>query len=94
MRNLTCLLIAVLVSVMAVSCKPEKKEMTLEDFSKIEMEINLPDPEIDPERVENVVTKYGYSYQQYKDFYEKVEKDPQLREKLGELRLKGKEEFE
>ncbi len=90
MRHLTCLLIAVLVSVIAVSCKPPKKDMSLEDFAKIEMEINLPDPELDPERVEDVVDKYGYTYQQFKDFFDKVEKDPKLREKLGEIRLEDR----
>ena len=50
--------------------------------------MELPDPEIDPARVGAVAAKYGYTYEQYKDFYERVQKDPELQEKLGELTLK------
>jgi len=35
-----------------------------------------------------VASKYGYTYEQYKEFYDKVQKDPELQEKLGELTLK------
>jgi hypothetical protein len=63
--------------------------MTLDDFAKIENEVNLPNPEIDKQQVENVAKKFGYTYQQYKDMYDKVEKDQKLREQLGEIRLKS-----
>ncbi len=86
MRFLKIALIIVLASVLAVSCKM-KKEMPLEDFAKIELEINLPNPDIDKAKVEEVAKKYGYTYQQYKDMFDKVEKDPKMKEKLGEIRL-------
>jgi hypothetical protein len=63
--------------------------MTLDDFAKIENEVNLPNPEIDKQLVENAAKKYGYTYQQYKDMFDKVEKEPKLKEQLGEIRLKS-----
>ncbi len=86
MRLLKISLIIVLASVLAVSCKM-KKEMTLEDYAKIELEITLPNPDLDKVKVEEVAKKYGYTFQQYKDMFDKVEKDPKLKEKLGEIRL-------
>lgn len=86
MRLLKISLIIVLASVLAVSCKM-KKEMTLDDYAKIEFEITLPNPDLDKVKVEEVAKKYGYTFQQYKDMFDKVEKDPKLKEKLGEIRL-------
>ncbi len=86
MRFFKILFIIMLASVLAVSCKM-KKEMTLEDYAKIELEINLPNPELDKIKVEEVAKKYGYTFQQYKDMFDKVEKDSKLKEKLGEMRL-------
>jgi len=88
MRYFKLLIILLLVTASVVSCKL-KKEMTLDDFAKIENEVNLPNPEIDKQQVENVAKKFGYTYQQYKDMYDKVEKDQKLREQLGEIRLKS-----
>jgi hypothetical protein len=86
MRFLNIMLAVILVAACAVSCKM-KKEITLEDYAKIEMEINLPNPELDKAKVEEVAKKYGYTFDQYKDMFDKVEKDPSLKVKLGELRL-------
>jgi len=86
MRFLKIALIIALASVLAVSCKM-KKEMSLEDYAKIELEINLPNPDIDKVKVEEVAKKYGYTYEQYKDMFDKVAKDSKLKEKLGEMRL-------
>ena len=86
MRFFKIMLIIMLASVLAVSCKM-KKEMTLDDYAKIELEINLPNPDLDKGKVEEVAKKYGYTYQQYKDMFDKVEKDIKLKEKLGEMRL-------
>ncbi|OHD65014.1 MAG: hypothetical protein A2176_04495 [Spirochaetes bacterium RBG_13_51_14] len=72
--------------ILAVSCKV-KKEMSLEDYAKIELEINLPSPDLDTVKVEEVTKKYGYTYQQFTDMFEKVKKDAKLKEKLGEIRL-------
>ena len=91
MRFFKIMIIIMLASVLAVSCKM-KKEMTLEDYAKIELEINLPDPELDKVKVEEVAKKYGYTYQQYKDMFDKVEKDTKLKEKLGEMRLQDQKE--
>jgi hypothetical protein len=87
MRYLKLFLVLCLITSGVVSCKTKK--MSLQDYAKIENEVNLPDPEINKQRVEEVAKKYGYSYRQYKDMYDKVEKDPKLREKLGEIRLKS-----
>jgi hypothetical protein len=86
MRFFKIVLIIALASVLTISCKM-KKEMALEDYAKIELEINLPNPELDKVKVEEVAKKYGYTFQQYKDMFDKVEKDAKLKEKLGELRL-------
>jgi hypothetical protein len=86
MRIFNMILVVALVAACAVSCKM-KKDITLEDYAKIEIEINLPNPELDKVKVEEVAKKYGYTYEQYKDMFDRVEKDPSLKEKLGELRL-------
>jgi hypothetical protein len=86
MRYFNIILVVALVAACAVSCKM-KKDITLEDYAKIEMEISLPNPELDKAKVEEVAKKYGYTYEQYKDMFDKVEKDGSLKEKLGELRL-------
>lgn len=86
MRLVKILLVIMLASVLSVSCKM-KKEMTLEDYAKIELEINLPNPELDKAKVEETTKKYGYTYQQYKDMFDKVQADVKLKEKLGEMRL-------
>lgn len=86
MRFLNIILVVILASVCTVSCKI-KKDLTLEEYSKMEMEISLPSPELDKSKIEEVAKKYGYTYEQYKEMFDKVEKDPSLREKLGELRL-------
>ena len=86
MRFINIMLSIALVATCAVSCKM-KKELTLEDYAKIETEINLPNPDLDKAKVEEVAKKYGYTFDQYKEMFAKVEKDPSLKEKLGELRL-------
>ncbi|MBN2161071.1 MAG: hypothetical protein JW807_16915 [Spirochaetes bacterium] len=86
MRFVSVLAMLALASVLAFSCKM-KKEITLEDYAKIEVEINLPHPDLDKARVEEVVKKYGYTFQQFRDMFDKVQKDSKLKERLGELRL-------
>lgn len=84
MRRLTALaLIALIATVFA--CKA--KEMTVEDFAKIDMEIIATD--MKPESIASVAKKYGYTLEQYKAFEEKIQKDTTLQEKLGEIRLKN-----
>jgi hypothetical protein len=86
MRFINIIMVMALVLVLPVSCKM-KKEMSLEDFKKIESEINLPNPELDKAKVDEVTKKHGYDFQQYKDMFDKVQKDPKLKEKLGEMSL-------
>ncbi len=70
-----------------VGDKSLNNDIPLKIFLKIEHEINLPNPEIDKPKVERVTKKYGYTYQQYKDMAEKIEKDATLKEQLGEILL-------
>jgi len=75
------------------SCKPGIKEMTSEDFIKIENEILFTD--LSDDAMENIAKKYKYSLKQYKDYVEKVENDPELKAQVGAVRLqmqKKKEE--
>ncbi len=88
MRFWNCLLVIIIALSIATGCGLKKKEMSIEDYAKIESEIEIPDPELDPARVETIAAKYGYTYIQYKEFYDKVQKDPELLEKLGEVTLK------
>ena len=60
------------------------KTMTLEDYLKIESQLDNPDPEVDPAKVEYIASKYGYTYQQYKDFYDSIQRDIKMKDKLGE----------
>lgn len=88
MRFWNLLFIMFIAFSLTTGCGPKEKVMTIEDYAKIESEIEIPDPELDPARVETVASKYGFTYAQYKDFYNKVQKDPLLREKLGDYILK------
>lgn len=87
MRYLRILVILPLLGYL-ISCTPAKKEMSIADYAKIEAEINIPDPSVNPGLVESVSKKYGYTAEQFKEFFDKVQKDPKLKEQLGELRLK------
>jgi len=60
------------------------KTMTLEDYLKITSELNIPNPEYDPMKVESVASKYGYTYQQYKDFHDGIQRDIRMKNRLGE----------
>lgn len=91
MRFWNLLLVLAIALFLASGCGSKNKTMTIEDYAKIESEIEIPDPELDPERVESVTAKYGYTYKQYKEFYDKVQNDPELKEKLGEETLKKRE---
>lgn len=88
MRFWNLLLVLMIALSLSSGCGSKNKTMTIEDYAKIEAEIEIPDPELDPSRVESVTAKYGYTYAQYKEFYDKVQKDPELQEKLGEVTLK------
>ncbi len=88
MRFWNLLLVLAITLSLAAGCGSKNKAMSVEDYVKIESEIEIPDPELDPARVETITSKYGFTYNQYKEFYDKVRKDPELQEKLGEVTLK------
>jgi hypothetical protein len=79
MRIIRIVLAVVLVSTLAVSCS-KKKEMTMEDFVKIDLQIT---PTMEDVEIERITEKYGYTARQYKEFAEMVEKDPKLQEQRG-----------
>ncbi len=82
----TKILLGILLSAgIFVSCKP--KTMTPEDFIKIENEVLNTD--LKPESKEAIAKKYGFTLQQYSEFEQKVESDPDLKAKVGEIRLKS-----
>ncbi len=87
MRLIKYFLILLLGVSLFQGCTQKQKEMKIADYAKIESEIALPDPELDKAKVENVTAKYGFTYKQYKEFYDNVQKDPALQEKLGEITL-------
>lgn len=86
MRYLKLLVAIVTISVIAISCKPKGKTMVMEDFVKIDLEIASSDQK--PEKKKAIAEKYGYTIDQYNEFAKKIEKDPKLLEKRGELMLK------
>ncbi len=89
MSLLKYILMAMLsISLLLSGCSKGKTEMKIEDYVKIENEIGIPDPELDPAKVKTVAEKYGFTLEQYKQFHQKVQTDPALKEKLGELTLK------
>ena len=77
-----------MASTLIFSCT-KKKEMTMEDFVKIDLQIT---PTMEKEDIETIAKKYGYSYEQYKEFADMVEKDPKLQEQRGDVRLKDQKE--
>jgi len=86
MRYIKIIPIILFAFVLIISCKPEKKEkMTLTDYIKIENEIIESD--MKPETQKKIIEDNGYTMAQFEDFEEKVENDPKLKEKLGELKL-------
>jgi hypothetical protein len=76
-----------LMVIFIASCIPSKKEMTPEDFITIENEILNTD--LTPDSKEAIAKKYNYTLKQYEDYSQKVEKDPALKAKVGDVRLKG-----
>lgn len=86
MNDFMRVIIVILISIFVFACKPSPKEMNLEDFFVIQNEILSTD--LTPESKEKIVKKYGYTLKEYDELDEKVLRDPKLREKLGEIKLK------
>jgi len=87
MRILKYLAILIIGLSLFTACGKKEKVMTIQDYAKIESEVAIPDPDLDPAKVEQVAKKYGFTFEQYREFFEKVQNDPSLQEKLGELIL-------
>ena len=85
MRYIISFTIVLFVAVFIISCKPSNKELKLGEFLKIEEEVLSGD--LTPEFEEAVAKKYGFTLKQYKDFEEKIENDPEIKAKAGEMRL-------
>jgi hypothetical protein len=85
MNFLKVFLSIITASLLIISCKPGEKTMTPEDFLKIDTEILSTDLTL--ESKEAVAKKYGYTFKQYNDYEELVEKDAALKTKIGEIRL-------
>lgn len=88
MRIIRIALTLIMVSALAVSCV-KKKEMTMEDFVKIDLQIT---PTMDDKQIEEVSQRYGFTVEQYREFSDMVQKDPRLQEQRGEVRLKDQKE--
>jgi hypothetical protein len=74
-----------MAAALTFSCGKKNKEMTVQDFAKIDIEITTTDQK--PETIEQIAGKYGYTLDQYKKFAEKVENDTAIQEELGKIRL-------
>ena len=85
MKPIMTILVILVAAIFFVSCKPAEKAMTAEEFLKIENEVLATD--LKPESKEAVVKKFGYTLKAYTDFEEKIEKDAELKKKVGEIRL-------
>lgn len=88
MRLLRIVIALVMVTFLSFSCA-KKKEMTMEDFVKIDLQVT---PTMEKDDIEKITDKFGYTYDQYKEFAEMVEKDPKLQEQRGDVRLKEQKE--
>lgn len=88
MKAVKTFLIIITAGMLVVSCKMSDKEMTPEDFLKIETEYLNSDLKI--ETKEAIAKKYGYTIKAFTDFEEKVDNDPALKKQIGELMLNQK----
>ena len=86
MKQFSILIFALVLTISLASCS-KKKEMTPEDFIKIQTEFLSTD--MSDESKEKAAQKYGFTADQYASFEEKVESDIQLKTKVGEIRLKS-----
>lgn len=85
MKRFSVMALVLVFTVALVSCG-SKKQMTPEDFIKIQTDFLSTD--LSNESKVKVAEKYGFTADQYTAFEEKVESDIQLKTKVGEIRLK------
>jgi hypothetical protein len=86
MKYCKVLFVLVVLSSLIVSCKPASKDLTPEVFLQIENEILGTD--LTPEAKETVVKKYNFTLPEFEAYSQKVESDPVLKAKVGEVRLR------
>jgi len=80
------LAVAVMIlSAVMLTAQCTKREMTAEDFLRIEDEVNTTD--LTPASKERIAKKHGFSLNQYQRFEERVKSDQKLQEQLGAIRL-------
>lgn len=92
MRNIISITTSLVLALSLFACTQKKKEMTVKDFARIDIEITKTD--LKPESKRKIAEKYGYTLEQYESFANRVEKDTKLQEKLGEIRLKDQKKAE
>ena len=85
MKRFTAIIITLAFAICMTSCL-KKKEMSPEDFIKIQTEFLSTDMSDDSKS--KVAQKFGFTADQYNSFEERVESDIQLKTKVGEIRLK------
>ena len=85
MKFLNLILVLLIASSLVMSCKKSNKELTPDLFIQIENEILKTD--MTPESMEKIVEKFGVTLKQYKDYEGRLETEPGLKEKIGEIRL-------
>ena len=85
MKKFSVIALVAVLSLAFASCA-SKKEMTPEDFIKIQTEFLSTD--MSDEAKSKAAQKFGFTADQYNTFEEKVESDIQLKTKVGEIRLK------
>ena len=85
MRFLKVLVILLIATSLIVSCKKSHKELNPELFIEIENEILKTD--LTPKTIEKIVEGYGITLKQFREYEERVETDPKLKEQIGEIRL-------
>ena len=96
MRMFKIFIIMLAVASLFSSCC--KKEMSLQDYYKIDMKIVKSDQK--PETKAKIAKESGYTLKQYEDMQKKIEKDPKLLKQLSDLRFgemkkdKGKDKKE
>ncbi len=79
------ILAGVAILALLIACTPSAKKITPELFLQIENEILNTD--LTPESKEKIVKKYNITLKQYEEYAQKVESDPALKAKMGEVRL-------
>ena len=85
MKKFSIIVVAFALTLVVAGCG-SKKEMTPEDFIKIQTEFLSSDMSDDSKM--KIAQKFGFTADQYNAFEEKVESDIQLKTKVGEIRLK------